>query len=134
MNRRPAFLTVFHKAWIALATAVLLASCTVVPAPTSYSYQQMACPPGMTAQAAPPPANAAPAPAPAPNGQLVPAPAACYTAVPNGYTYNYYPSAYPAYPAYGYGYPYSYYGPAYYGPTVGVGLGWGWGGGWHHRH
>lgn len=134
--RRPAFLPAFHKAWIALASALLLASCTVVPAPTSYSYQQTACPPGMAANAQPP-AGATPdgQPAPAPQAQSVPqaqaAPAACYTAVPNGYTYNYYPgypaAAYPAY--YPYGYPYYGY-PYYYGPNVAVGVGFGFG----HRH
>jgi hypothetical protein len=120
IRRRPALLMVFHKAWIAFATAVLLASCTVVPAPTTYSYQQTPCPPGVTANAPPPNQSGQPPSATAPS--------TCYTAVPNGYTYSYYPYVYPSY-----SYPY-YYGPSYYGPTIGVYGGWGWGGHWHHHH
>ncbi|HEY1721923.1 MAG TPA: hypothetical protein VGG27_11810 [Magnetospirillaceae bacterium] len=135
--RRPAFLPVFHRAWIAFASAVLLASCTVVPAPTSYSYQPTTCPPGVAANTQLPAGQQPQAmtqdgqPVPAPQAgapQVQGQPAACYTAVPNGYTYNYYPGT-PAYPAYyPYSYPY-YYGP-YYGPSVVVGAGWG----WRHHH
>jgi len=139
MNRRPALIPVFHRVWLMLASAMLLAGCTVVPEPTTYTYRQTPCPPGVgagttipapQAQSAQPPAEAPPpvAQAPdAPQAQTAPpqaqaqsGPAAtCYTAVPGNYTYSYYPGYTYPYP-YPYAYPYypAYY-PYYYGPTVG---------------
>jgi len=152
--RRPALIPTLHKIWIALASAMLLAGCAVEPTPASYTYQQTPCPPGVGPGAPPPQAQNAQPPAEAPpmSGQAPDAPQppsapppqaqaqpqgatpTCYTAVPNSYTYNYYPG-YP-YPAYGYPYyPYPYYGYGpYYGPSVGIGFGYWHGGDWHHWH
>jgi hypothetical protein len=118
MRRRPAFLTIFHTAWIVLASAFLLAGCTVVPAPVGYSYQAIPCPPGVAPPAAAPGQTPPPDQSNAPPPQVAPTPGAagappatgqCYAAVPNDYTYA-------AYPGYSYPYPYApYYGPYPYG-------------------
>lgn len=138
---RPAFLVVVHSVWMTVAAALLLASCTVVSTPAGYTYRQVPCPPGVTAQpTAPAPTQVQPpAQMPAPSDQAQqaeppappPPPVAqqaapqCYEAVPNGYNYDYYPGAY----AYPYGYPYYGY-PYYYGPYYGY---W-YGGVWYHYH
>ena len=51
MNRLalPPLFPMAHRLWIAFASALLLAGCTVVPEPTNYSYQQTPCPPGVAA-------------------------------------------------------------------------------------
>jgi hypothetical protein len=137
---RPAFLVVVHSIWVTIAAALLLASCTVVSTPSGYSYQPVPCPPNVTTQ--PPQAQQPQAqpPIPVPDGQAQttepqapppPPPAAqqaapqCYAAVPNSYSYDYYPGVY----AYPYGNPY--YGYPYYAAPY---YGYWYGGVWYHGH